>query len=147
MAKPESWRFNPASYPVTLECETRFQDIDINGHLNNVAFAALFENARVRLNHDAGIREHRSADQRTLVAAVEINYLGEGRFMKPVMIASGVGHIGTSSWQVVQAMFQNGQCIATCDTIIVSREFGAAKALPVEMRAGLETISAVPVAL
>ena len=45
MAKPESWRLDAASYPVCIELQTRFQDMDINGHLNNVAFAALFEQA------------------------------------------------------------------------------------------------------
>ena len=43
MPKPESWRLDAASYPVHLDLQTRFQDMDINGHLNNVAFAALFE--------------------------------------------------------------------------------------------------------
>jgi acyl-CoA thioester hydrolase len=50
VAKPESWRLDPASYPTHVEMQTRFQDMDINGHLNNVAFAVLFENARVLVN-------------------------------------------------------------------------------------------------
>ncbi|MBA3942054.1 MAG: thioesterase, partial [Sphingopyxis sp.] len=37
MPKPESWRLDAASYPVRIELQTRFQDMDINGHLNNVA--------------------------------------------------------------------------------------------------------------
>ena len=52
MGKPESWRLIPASYPILLDVQTRFQDLDPNGHLNNVAFAALFEHGRVRLNRD-----------------------------------------------------------------------------------------------
>src|SRR3546814_9284076 len=50
MAKPDSWRLDPASYPVCEAFQTRFQDMDINGHLNNVAFAALFESGRVMMN-------------------------------------------------------------------------------------------------
>src|SRR3546814_7334865 len=46
MAKPDSWRLDAASYPVCEVFQTRFQDMDINGHLNNVAFAALFESGR-----------------------------------------------------------------------------------------------------
>ena len=52
MPKPESWRLDAASYPVCAEFQTRFQDMDINGHLNNVAFAALFESGRVLLNRE-----------------------------------------------------------------------------------------------
>ena len=57
-----------------------------------------------------------------------------------VTIGSGVGHIGTSSWRFLQAMHQNGRCIATCDTIIVCRTDEAAKPLRAELRAALEAL-------
>ena len=117
MPKPESWRLDAASYPVCIDLQTRFQDMDINGHLNNVAFAALFESGRVLLNREIRPWEERPANERTMVAAVEINYLAEGNFPDPVQIATGIGRLGTSSWTIVQAMFQNGRCIATCDTV------------------------------
>ncbi|MDQ2764072.1 MAG: acyl-CoA thioesterase, partial [Pseudomonadota bacterium] len=34
MAKPESWRLDPASYPHRDVIQTRFQDLDPLGHLN-----------------------------------------------------------------------------------------------------------------
>ena len=144
MAKPESWRLNPASYPVCIELQTRFQDMDVNGHLNNVAFAALFESGRVLLNRDVRPLDERPADERTMVAAVEINYLAEGHFPDPVQIATGIGRLGTSSWTIVQAMFQNGRCIATCDTVVVCRTDGQAKPLRAEMVAELQEKLARP---
>lgn len=144
MPKPESWRLNPASYPVRIELQTRFQDMDINGHLNNVAFAALFESGRVLLNREIRPWEERPANERTMVAAVEINYLAEGNFPDPVQIATGIGRLGTSSWTIVQAMFQTGRCIATCDTVVVCRTDGQAKPLRREMVAELETRVVVP---
>jgi len=142
MAKPEAWRLNAAAYPVILESDTRFQDMDINGHLNNVAFAALFENARVQLHRKARPWGERPANERTMVASVEINYLREGNFPAPVTIGSGIGRIGNSSWVVVQAMFQNGQCIATCDSVIVCRTDNEAKPLRAEVVAELEEMMA-----
>lgn len=142
MAKPESWRLNLAAYPVILECGTRFQDMDVNGHLNNVAFASLFENARVQLHRKARPWGDRPDNERTMVASVEINYLREGNFPAPVTIGSGIGRIGNSSWLVVQAMFQNGQCIATCDSVIVCRTDNAAKPLRAEIVAELEDMLA-----
>lgn len=121
MARPESWRLKANAYPVAEDFQTRFQDMDINGHLNNVAFAALFESARVILNRRIRPWAERPADERTMVAAVEITYLAEGHFPGDVHIASGIGRIGTSSWTIIQAMFQHGQCIATCDTVVVCR--------------------------
>jgi acyl-CoA thioester hydrolase len=145
MAKPERWRLDAASYPVCEEFQTRFQDMDINGHLNNVAFAALFESGRVLLNRSVRPWDDRPANERTMVAAVEINYLAEGNFPDPVRIATGIGRIGTSSWSIVQAMFQNGRCIATCDTVVVCRTDGEAKPLRAEMVAGLKENMAAPV--
>ena len=142
MAKPESWRRDAASYPVALTINTRFQDLDPNGHLNNVAFAALFEHARVSLNLRARDWRNRPTDERTMVASVTINYLGEGHYPGDVSIASGVGKIGTSSWEIVQAMFQNGRCIATSDSIIASRKGASAHPLSPEMRESLEAMKA-----
>ena len=144
MAKPESWRLDAASYPVCAEFQTRFQDMDINGHLNNVAFAALFESGRVLLNRQVSPLAERVNGERTMVAAVEINYLAEGNFPDPVQIATGIGRVGTSSWTIVQAMFQNGGCIATCDTVVVCRTDGEAKPLRAEMVAEFEANLARP---
>lgn len=145
MAKPEGWRLNLAAYPIILESDTRFQDMDINGHLNNVAFASLFENARVQLHRKARPWADRPKNERTMVASVEINYLREGNFPAPVTIGSGIGRIGNSSWVVVQAMFQKGQCIGTCDSVIVCRTDNEAKPLRAEMVAELEEMLAKPV--
>lgn len=145
MAKPESWRLDAASYPVVAEFQTRFQDMDINGHLNNVAFAALFESGRVMLNRQVRPLTDRPANERTMVAMVEINYLAEGNFPDPVTIATGIGRIGTSSWTIVQAMFQNGRCIASCDTVVVCRTDGQAKPLRAEMVTELEAKLVKPV--
>jgi acyl-CoA thioester hydrolase len=133
MAKPDPWRLYAASYPIRLEMQTRFQDLDLNGHLNNVAFAALFENARVQMNRSLRPWDDRPEDERTMVANVEINYLREGSFPEPVTIHSGVGRIGNSSWSFLQAMIQKGACIATCDTVVVCRSGQEAKPLRADL--------------
>ena len=137
MPKPLPHRLDPTTYPVSMTAQTRFQDMDINGHLNNVAFAALFENARVQLNRNVRPWADRPANERTMVAAVEINYLREGNYPDDIIVCSGIGRIGTSSWTIEQAMFQNGGCIATCDTVIVCRTDNQAKPLRTEIVDGL----------
>lgn len=140
MAKPERWRLDVASYPIALTVQTRFQDLDPNGHLNNVAFAALFENGRVRLNREARPLTERPANERTMVAAVTINYLREGSYPEDVTVCSGIGTLGTSSWTIEQAMFQKGHCIATCDTVVVCRTDNAAHPLREDLREQLESM-------
>lgn len=138
MTRPQAWQLDPANYPVSLITQTRFQDIDPNRHLNNVAFATMFENARVRFNRSLRPWADRPRNERSMVAAVTINYLREGQFPDDVEISSGVSKIGTSSYVIAQAMFQNGHCIATCDSIIVCRTDGEGKPLRQEVVDELE---------
>ena len=122
MSRPAPWRLSRDAYPAIETKQTRFQDLDINNHLNNVAFAALFEDARVRMNRALG-RVHQNQGEaggfRGVVARNEINYLAEGSYPEDVEIAIGIGRIGHRSFEMLAAMFQSGRCIATCDTTVV----------------------------
>ncbi len=138
MTRPETWQLVAENYPVSVVMQTRFQDIDPNRHLNNVAFASLFENARVRLNRELRPWNDRPKNERSMVAAVTINYLREGQYPDDVEVSSGVSKIGTSSYVIAQAMFQNGLCIATCDSVIVCRTDGEGKPLRAPVVAALE---------
>ena len=48
--KADPRRREPDAYGWTLDLAPRYGDMDANGHLNNVAFARLFEEARVLFN-------------------------------------------------------------------------------------------------
>ncbi|MEH3099028.1 acyl-CoA thioesterase [Sphingomonas adhaesiva] len=118
MPRPTSDRLPLNRYPVRIVIPTRFQDLDAMGHINNVAFAALFEDARVRFNWSLG-RLNRGDGFRAVVARNEVNYLAEGSYPEDVEIATGVGRIGTRSWDILAVMHQKDRAIATCDTTIV----------------------------
>ena len=136
MARPEPWRLDPARYPHRDVIQTRFQDLDPLGHINNVAMAGLFETARVRFNRAmelSGWHGHR-----WLVANITLNYLNESFFPDDVEIATGIGQIGTRSWHVLAAAFQKGECVATCDAVLVMSPSGGVTELPDTFRAGLE---------
>ena len=136
MPRPNAHLLNPASYPHAETIQTRFQDLDPLGHINNVAMAALFENGRVRFNQSIGLAYWKG--HRWLVARVEINYIAEGHFPADMEIATGISEIGTRSWHIVSAAFQGGAAIATCDTVIVMSGAGGATALPDDFRTALE---------
>ena len=118
MPRPAPWRLDPAAYPHHYIIQTRFQDLDVLGHINNVAWAALFETARVRFYH--ALSNLGPGRNRGLVANIEINYLCEGNFPAEVTIASGIGQLGTRSWQTLSLALQDGVPLATCDVTIVS---------------------------
>lgn len=135
MPRPSPERLNPAAYPHRAVIQTRFQDLDVLGHINNVAMAALFESGRVRFNRDIGLL--RPSGHRFLVARVEINYLAEGHFPDDALLLHGIGRVGTRSWEIVGLCMQGDHPIATCDvTLVLSAEKGAT-GLPEDLRATL----------
>jgi len=136
MARPEAQRLDPAHYPHHGIIQTRFQDLDVLGHVNNVAVVALFETGRVRFNQDIGVMRPRG--MRFLVARTEINYLAEGHFPEDVTACHGIGRIGNRSWDVLALLTQGGRAIATVDVTIVLSAEGGATTLPDDFRSLLE---------
>jgi acyl-CoA thioester hydrolase len=133
-------RRDPAFYPFSAAVETRFQDLDPLGHINNVAMAALFEQGRVRFNRNMLDELHsRGAGERWLIAKVDINYLAEAHFPAPVMICTGIGRIGSSSWTLLAAAFQEDKagesiCVATCNCVLVMTGAGGPMPIPDALR-------------
>lgn len=140
--KDDARRRDPAAYPASQTLETRFGDMDVNGHLNNVAFARLFEETRVRFNR-AGPAAPVAGERRSsfVVAHVAIDYLAEGNYPAPVTVGYAIARIGSSSFTVAMAAFQDGACIALCDSVLVHRdpETGPAP-IPPALRERLETL-------
>lgn len=138
--------FDPArlvaeNYAHEVSVETRFQDLDLLGHINNVAMAGIFENGRVRFNR--GLQSGRSAMQagdRWLVAKVEINYLAEAHFPEPVIIRNAIGHIGNRSWQILSAAWQGDKVVGLCDAVLVYQSASGAGAIRDALRAELSAL-------
>lgn len=137
MPKPAAWRTAITAYPFSGRVETRFQDLDPLGHINNVAMAALFETGRVRFNRSMGTGLHTSGE-RWLIVALSINYLAEAHFPADVTIASGIGEIGRSSWTIVSAAFQEGLCVATSDSTLVLTTAAGPQPIGEGLRTALE---------
>lgn len=139
MSRFDPARLDIASYPFSTSVETRFQDLDPLGHINNVALAALFENGRVRFNSGMDWQAQNEAKSlRWLIARVDINYIAESHFPDPIVVASGVGPIGRSSWTILSAAFQNGQCIGLCDSTLVCTSPEGSQPISDAFRAELE---------
>lgn len=137
MPRPAPWRLDPAAYPCHQTIQTRFQDLDTMGHLNNVAFAALFESARVKFNSAFGRDARADGRFRAVVAYNGINYLAEGGYPADVVVSCGIGAIGRRSWEFLALMMQDGRPIATCDSTLVMTA-ASGEALPAEFRILIE---------
>lgn len=136
--KQDARRRDAGNYPWAVEMQTRFADMDVNRHLNNVAITRFFEETRIRFNQSLITVQPISVRPHYLVAHVAIDYLGEGSYPAPLTLTYAIGHIGTTSIRCLMGMFQKGSCIALCDSVLVHRGETGPAPLPQELRTRLE---------
>ena len=59
-----------------------------------------------------------------LLATITIEFLREGRYPGSVEVTTGVTRVGTSSFELAQAAFQDGACITVADCVMVKAADG-----------------------
>ncbi|THJ26116.1 acyl-CoA thioesterase, partial [Candidatus Frankia alpina] len=102
-------RLSLASYPLSHPVQARFSDLDGNGHLNNVALASFYEDARITLDWRI-FTDGKPVpfENFTFVAAnISIHYLAEARYPATYVVGCGVGRIGTSSFVHSAGLFRD----------------------------------------
>jgi acyl-CoA thioester hydrolase len=119
--RPDPARLRPETYRFHLEMPTRFGDLDIRGHINNVSIVQYTEDARVAFQMKTVGPEIYRADSavRVVVAQMTLHFVSEGFFPAPIDAAVGLGRIGNSSYLLSCGLFQAGKCIAVQDTSMV----------------------------
>lgn len=127
-----------ARYPFTVKLSTRYGDCDVLAHINNVAFARLFEESRIRFNlalHKSDNLSHFGRRDRLMLVATHIFYLAEMNYPSDVTIGVGVMRIGSSSYTLSCAMFnEQGDCVAVNQSTIANGENGKSAPMSDELR-------------
>lgn len=118
MARPDPALFDAARYPFANAVTTRFADLDPNGHINNVAMAAVFEDARLRFITAVGMPRN-TETARFMVANVNIDYLAQAFYPGDLDCRVGVLPGGRSSWSLRQLLLQEGRAVAAAHVTIV----------------------------
>jgi acyl-CoA thioester hydrolase len=140
MTRPAAFRLDPLRYPETVDVLARFADIDPLWHINNVAIAQYFEEARVSAIRTMAesARIPTEAEQRILIARQSVDYLAEGNYPGALRVGVGVLHIGNSSFVLGMGMFQLQRCIAVSDAVMVLANQAGPMRLPDEYRRRLQ---------
>ena len=118
MAKPDAALLNPARYPFTCTIETRFGDLDVNKHVNNVAMAGMVEEGRVRFHHASGFvagLEGRAA----MVASLSLEFLGQAYHPAPIIVHAGAARIGRTSYGLDLLLMQDSRVVVFAQTVVV----------------------------
>jgi acyl-CoA thioester hydrolase len=96
----------------------RWGDQDGARHINNVAYATYFEDARLDLML-AKVIPHTESGDTFIVRRVAIEYLGTASYPNDLEIGSCVIDIGSSSFTIGQGVFLGDRCLATGETVTV----------------------------
>jgi acyl-CoA thioester hydrolase len=128
----------PDRYPLSFEVTTRYADLDTNGHINNVAMAAIFEDVRIRAHQGERLRELMPGTQ-TVVVSVQTDYVAEAFYPAPMWIGVGMFELGGSSWTTVQLAIQEGRPRALSRAVAVNIRDGRPERLTDAARALLST--------
>ena len=121
-----------AGYPFHHEVRSRWGDMDALGHLNNVAIARYYEDARVTF-HEAAV----GTGLRIVLAEITIRYLAETHHPGRYTVGMGVARVGTSSVTHLAGLFLDGARVGACRSVIVRTGPDGPAPLPDEARAGL----------
>ena len=121
-------------FPLQTYEKLRYSDTDRQGHVNNAVFATMLETGRVELfyNRDKPLA---SDDCAFVVASITLNFLSEINWPGRVDIGSRVASVGRSSATVEQALFQDGRCVATGQSIVVQMNETTRRSQPLDEHA------------
>lgn len=131
--KPTPERLLLETYPIRLDIPARFGDMDPLRHINNVRIGEFYEEARIALNTRL-FEGLESRPKRMLVANLDIAYLAEAKYPGLITAGSGVHRIGTTSYTVANALFQDGACVGVAETVLVATAEGRPAPLSEEVR-------------
>lgn len=137
--KPESDATGASSYKFWVTEHIRFADLDLLGHVNNVAFTVYAESGRAAFMHKTGFWVPGSMRQNVIVR-LELDYRRELLYPGEVRVGLRVLKIGTSSFTLGQGLFSGDDCVATAVVVIVRMDSRTRRATPLngEERAGLQ---------
>ena len=124
----------PAECPLVTTDKIRYADTDRQGHVNNAVFAVFLETGRVELLYNPE-RPLVSEGGEFVIASLNLSFIGEIRWPGEVKIGTYVKRVGTSSMTIGQVLYQQHDCVAEAETVIVQIDLKTRKALPLSHKA------------
>jgi acyl-CoA thioester hydrolase len=122
VGRPHALRLRPQAYPLSGAVSVRYSDLDPNGHVNNVALAAMHEGARAQLTDIVfpGAHSPEGRHARIVNSQNVVHFLAEAHWPGTLDSGIGVAKIGRTSFTLSSALFRDGQCVSVCDAVMVA---------------------------
>ena len=118
----------------------RYSDLDPNGHVNNGAINAFFEDGRICFRKEQMLQLGDDFLAGFVLVKFSVNYLAPLFFPGSVDIGTLVTRVGGTSYDLGQGIFSGNKCIATAEvvTVLVDSKTKKSRELPIDLRAILE---------
>jgi len=108
--------------------QLRYGDLDAMGHVNNARYAEFLEVARMDLSRALDLRD---ADDRSVLARLELDYVRDIRLGQEVVIETLIERLGRTSWTGVARILADGVPCAFARSVQVRvDDQGAPLAIP-----------------
>ena len=124
--------------------QTRFNDNNEFGHLYNVAYMELFDNAVNMWMMRHGMLDFRGALPIPVVAESGCSYLSEIRYPDPVEVGMRLDRLGTSSFTLALGLFRLGEDKAAAQArftlVTVATDSRQSQPAPQSYRDALESL-------
>lgn len=118
-ARRDEASLRPEHYPFWTEERVRFADLDINGHVNNIAFAIYAESGRAAFLAATGLWSVDDPSRQSVLAHVEIDYLQELKYPADLRVGLRVIEIGRTSFKLGAGIFRGDHCVALVRSVQV----------------------------
>jgi len=122
-----------ATFPFRKVLEGRFRDIDARRHINNIAVAELFSEARTHFIYPLFEKTHRPDGLFFVVGQQAVFYAEEAHYPSEIEVGVGLLRLGHSSLRLGQAFFNDGRCTALADAILICTQGSRARDRPASL--------------
>lgn len=119
-----------SAYRRFVSVNLRYGDTDRQGHINNAVYCTLYESGRVEFLFD-GRCSVAGDNTAFVIARLSLDYLSEMHYPGNAEIGSKIIAYGRSSFTVGQAIFFEGKCCSTAESVIVLLEESSGKPIPI----------------
>lgn len=131
------------AFRVFCPLQTRWNDTDVYGHLNNTVHYQLFDTAVNGWLMEQGLLDPQTSDLIGLVVNSQCSYFASLKFTDPIRAGLSVDRLGTSSVTYKIAIFGDSHAAAAQGTfthVMVDRNTRRPQPMPDALRTALEKL-------
>ena len=114
-----------------FQCRIDWSDLDLLGHVNNIAFSRFIQAARVEYCSRVGLEVYSGMTTGPILAASRVQFLSQLFFPGNVRILTRCRKAGSTSIVMEHALFSdNGTLCALAEDVVVRYDFAAKTKIP-----------------